>query len=700
MSQTSVDAEHTQATSTGNRLRFEKSPYLLQHKDNPIDWYAWGDEAFARARELDRPIFLSIGYATCHWCHVMEHESFEDSAVANLMNRLFVAIKVDREERPDIDDIYMNVCQMMTGSGGWPLTIIMSPDAKPFFAGTYIPKEPRFGRPGLLDLLNLVNDKWINDRANMNAIGARVETALGQQTANLAGATPGETQLRLGIEQLRSRYDPANGGFGGAPKFPMPHRLTALARWVSRTGDPKLLDQLRHTLRAMRWGGMYDQVGFGFHRYSTDTRWLVPHFEKMLYDNAGLAIAYTEMYQLTGEAEWRTVAEEIFTYVLRDMTSPEGGFYSAEDADSEGEEGTFYVWSPQEIDQVVGAELGALVRKFWSVTPGGNFEGHSIPFMSRSLAEFAAAEGQSTESVRDDLEQARQLLFEHREGRIHPLKDDKQLVSWNGFMIAAMAKAAQAFAEPRYTEAATKAADFILAKLRNQDGRLLRRYRDGEAKITGFCEDYAYLVWGLIELYEATFETRYLAEAQTLTDDMLRLFWDDARGGLYFTGTDGENLLVRSKEYNDGALPSGNSVAAMNLIRLGRMTGKTEYEERADALLKSFAQQFSSSPINYLQAWWAVDFAVGPAQEIVVAADSKAGLTNLADAVRARYLPRKVLLATSADDPQAVALAPFLKMMGPINGQPAAYVCRNFQCETPVTTTEALIQRLNKDANQ
>ncbi|HUU44876.1 MAG TPA: thioredoxin domain-containing protein, partial [Acidobacteriota bacterium] len=601
------------------------------------------------------------------------------------------AVKVDREERPDIDDVYMSVCQMMTGQGGWPLTIIMTPDAKPFFAGTYIPKTPRFGRQGLIDLLGIVRDKWATDRRNIASIGVQVTDALGRLNAQRAGAVPAEAELRQAIDQLKAQYDRTDGGFGGAPKFPMPHRLTAAIRWVSRTGDDQLLGQLHHTLRAMRWGGMYDQLGYGFHRYSTDVHWLVPHFEKMLYDNAGLAIAYTEMYQLTGEPVWRQVAEEIFTYVLRDMTSPDGVFYSAEDADSEGEEGTFYVWRTDEFGEVLDDDPADLARRFWGVTEQGNFEGgRSILFQSRSLGAFAQSEGRPVDDVRAALDEARARLLAHRAQREHPLKDDKVLTSWNGYMIAALAKAAQAFNEPRYADAAIKAADFILAKLRRSDGRLLRRYRDGEAKIPAFSDDYAYLIWGLIELYEATFEARYLEEALALNQDLLRLFWDNDGGGFFFAGNDSEELLVRSKDYADGALPSGNSVAALNLIRLGRMTGNTALEERAQALLRSFAARFRESPVFHMQAWWAIDLAVGPSQEIVIAADTRDGTVDLVQAVRERYLPRKVLLAVTGDDGQVVQLAPFAQQMGPVDGKAAAYLCRNYQCDLPVTSAVAL----------
>ncbi len=545
-----------------NNLANEKSPYLLQHAENPVNWYPWGDTAFEKAKKEDKPIFLSIGYATCHWCHVMAHESFEDEDVAQLLNKDFIAIKVDREERPDIDNIYMSVCQAMTGSGGWPLSIFLTPEAKPFYAGTYFPKVGRMGMPGLIDILKHIAMVWEGDRTRLieasEKVTGHISVKLGPHKIPTA---LGKETLETGYEQLRERFDPENGGFGSSPKFPTPHQLTFLLRWHKRNSDSTALEMVEKTLEAMRRGGIFDQIGFGFHRYSVDSEWLVPHFEKMLYDQAMLAMAYTEAFQVTGKDNFAQVAREIFTYVLRDMTAPEGGFYSAEDADSEGKEGLFYVWTPKEIKDQLGEKLGGLVCRFYDVTEAGTFEeGRSIPHMPLSLKAFAELEGFSLTKFEASLEDARHRLYQVREKRVHPLKDDKVLTSWNGLMIAAFAKGYQVFGDQEYADAAKRAADFVLKNLKATDGRLLRRYRQGDAAYPAYLDDYVFLVWGLIELYEATFDVSYLEEAVTLNSAMVDIFWDKQDGGLYFTGTGNEQLITRSKEIYDGAIPSGNSV--------------------------------------------------------------------------------------------------------------------------------------------
>ncbi|MFH0811668.1 MAG: thioredoxin domain-containing protein, partial [Pseudomonadota bacterium] len=531
-----------------NRLINTKSPYLLQHGKNPVDWYPWGDEAFQRATNENKPIFLSIGYATCHWCHVMAHESFEDEEVARLLNKHFVSIKVDREERPDIDQIYMSVCQALTGRGGWPLSIFMTPEGKPFFAGTYFPKTSRLGMPGFIEILRQIATLWQNDRGRILDTSEKITHAIQLSTHP---TPPGPVlelgTLGVGFEQFRKSFDPRWGGFGSAPKFPTPHNFTFLLRWYKRSGDPEALKMVEKTLDAMRNGGIFDQIGFGFHRYSVDEKWLVPHFEKMLYDQALLAIAYTEAFQNTQEENYKQIAREIFTYVLRDMTSPEGGFYSGEDADSEGEEGLFYVWTPQEIKRYLGEELGSLFCRFYDITPGGNFEdGRSIPHITISPETFAEKEGIEVREFYATLELARKKLFEVREKRVHPLKDDKILTSWNGLMIAALAKGFQAFGDEQYAGAARNAVNFILTKLRNTEGRIFRRYRENEVAFPGFLEDYVFLVWGLIELYEATFEISYLEEALTINENMINLFWDKGSGGFLNTGDGNEVLIAQS----------------------------------------------------------------------------------------------------------------------------------------------------------
>ncbi len=547
-----------------NHLIQEKSPYLLQHAENPVEWYPWGDEAFQKAKKEDRPIFLSIGYATCHWCHVMAHESFEDEEVARLLNESYISIKVDREERPDIDQIYMQACQVMTGRGGWPLSVFMTAEGKPFFAGTYFPKRTRMGLPGFVEILTHIAALWTNDRERILKASDDITDVIQYRDHPPAlGTEPELKTLRSGYEQLAKNFDQSWGGFGSAPKFPTPHNLTFLLRWHRRGNDPKVRDMVETTLDAMRGGGIFDQIGFGFHRYSVDEKWLVPHFEKMLYDQALLAIAYIEAYQATAKPWHAQVAREIFTYVLRDMTSPEGGFYSAEDADSEGKEGLFYLWTPQEVKRHLGEDTGALICRFYDITDDGNFEEHlSIPHIPVQPKAFAEREGMDVRELGTLLEQSRERLFEARERRVHPLKDDKILTSWNGLMIAALAKGYQALGDRAYKKAACQAADFVLHKLRTTSGRLLRRYRHGHVAYNGYLEDYSFLVWGLIELYEATFDIRYLEEAVEINRTMIDLFWDEEVGGLYFAGKDNERLIAKSKEAYDGATPSGNSVSA------------------------------------------------------------------------------------------------------------------------------------------
>jgi len=525
-----------------NRLVHEKSPYLLQHAYNPVDWYAWGDEAFEKARKEDKPIFLSIGYSTCHWCHVMERESFEDAEVARAMNDAFVSIKVDREERPDIDHIYMTVCQMMVGSGGWPLNIIMSPDKKPFFAGTYFPKETRSGRIGMLDLAARVKELWSAKRDEVMQSAEKVMTALKQIPDDSPGDKLGKDVPEAAYQQLAQRFDEKYGGFGNAPKFPTPHNMLFLLRYGKRTGEPRALEMVEKTLKAMRDGGMYDHVGYGFHRYSTDEQWLVPHFEKMLYDQALLAMLYVEAYQATGKTEYATTASEIFTYVLRDMTSSEGGFYSAEDADSEGEEGKFYVWKLEEIQRVLGPQDAELLTRVFHVWPAGNFHeeatgkltGNNILHRKESIETVAARLGTSREALEERIRAACEKLLAVRQQRIHPYKDDKILTDWNGLMIAALSKGAQALGRPEYAVAAQKAADFVLSRMREQDGRLLHRFREGEVGLAAHVDDYAFFIWGLLELYEATFEVRFLRTALDLNREFLSRFWDAGRGRVLF----------------------------------------------------------------------------------------------------------------------------------------------------------------------
>jgi uncharacterized protein YyaL (SSP411 family) len=688
-----------------NRLAREKSPYLLQHAANPVDWYPWGAEAFDRALGEDKPIFLSIGYSTCHWCHVMERESFEREDVARALNEHFVAIKVDREERPDVDHVYMTVCQALTGSGGWPLTVILTPDRRPFFAGTYFPPETRFGRPGLLDVLYQVVGAWEQQRDRVARSAEEITEALQDQFAGSPGDALGEPSLRLCFDQLAARYDAEEGGFGSAPKFPTAHVFTFLLRWWRRSGDARALEMVERTLQAMRRGGIYDQIGFGFHRYSTDREWLVPHFEKMLYDQALLLLAYVETYQATGNPFYAGVAREIAAYVLRDMTGPEGAFYSAEDADSEGEEGRFYVWRASEVEEILGPEAAALFARAYGITAEGNWRdeatgsapGTNIPHLVESPTEEGAASEAAAEDLARRLDTARLRLFEARGRRVRPLRDDKVLTAWNALVIAALSRAGAVLGEPSLTAAAERALSFVESKLVRDDGRLLARYRDGESAHPAYLDDYAFLCWGLLELYEATFAAKHLDAARKLCGEMIRLFWDDARGGFYFTGVDAEALLARAKEVYDGAMPSGNSVAAMALLRVARMTGDTSLEERAQALVRAFSGIAARFPSAHTQLMCAVDFALGPSGEIVLAGESGArDVRAMLGEVRRRYLPRHVVLLNAPGEARILhAIAPALRAQGPVDGRAAAYVCENFACKSPVTDPAALASLLD-----
>ncbi|GGA56833.1 thioredoxin domain-containing protein [Kroppenstedtia guangzhouensis] len=681
-----------------NRLIKEKSPYLLQHAYNPVDWYPWSEEAFKKAEKEDKPIFLSIGYSCCHWCHVMERESFEDVEVAHLLNRDYIAIKVDREERPDVDNIYMSVCQALTGHGGWPLTIIMTPEKEPFFAGTYFPKKAVQGMRGLMEILEQVARAWREEREQVLDAGRKITRVVQTQLNVTESGDLGKEELAEAYRQFKSTYDPQYGGFGDAPKFPRPHDLLFLLRYWKDSGEPFALSMVEHTLDGMRRGGIYDHVGFGFSRYSVDREWLVPHFEKMLYDNALLAYAYLEAHQATKKDAYARTAREIFSYVLRELTSEEGGFYSAEDADSEGEEGKFYVWDPSEVKEVLGEEAGELFCECYDITLHGNFEQKkSIPNrIHSSLKDIADRNGWEVEELREQLEMSRKKLFRAREERVHPHKDDKILTSWNGLMIAAFAKGARVLGNKSYAEAAEKSASFILKRLRDENGRLLARYRDGEAAIPGYVDDYAFLVWGLIELYEATFRPRYLQSALELTQEMLELFGDEEEGGLYFTGWDAEKLLTRTKEVYDGALPSGNSVAALNLARLARLTGDTGLREQADRQIRAFAGSVGQAPTAFSFFLTAVQFFLGAPKEIVIAGPDGDHETELMlRRVQQAFLPEAVLLFKPAGKGEEVTqLVPFLAEQSAIQGRATAYVCENYACMTPATTLEELEERL------
>jgi uncharacterized protein YyaL (SSP411 family) len=685
------DGEATEVTG-GNRLIFEKSPYLLQHADNPVDWFPWGPEAFEKAESENKPIFLSIGYSTCHWCHVMEHESFEDPEVAQLMNETFVSIKVDREERPDIDMLYMTVAQLMTGGAGWPLTIIMTPAKEPFFAATYIPRETNSRQIGMLDFVSRVKAFWLNEQAKVQDSVTKINTALQQVLSDASGEELGESTLRAAFSEFASRFDNQYGGFGSSPKFPTPHNLLFLLRYWKRSGDEKALQMVEKTLEQMQLGGMYDHIGYGFHRYSTDSRWRVPHFEKMLYDQALLAQVYTEAYQATAKEEYAQVAEEIFVYVLRDMTAPDGGFYSAEDADSEGSEGKFYQWTQDEIGQVLdGEELTLAVEVFNIRSDEAN-----ILFMSRPIQDLASEMNMSVTDLKNKLDIIRQKLFRYREERVHPYKDDKVLTDWNGLMIAALAKGARVFDKPEYALAAGRAVNFITNNMMTSEGWLLHRYRDGDAAVLAYVDDYTFFIYGLLELYETTFDPTYLQQAITLNEDLLERFWADD-GAFYFAADNAESLLVRQKEISDGAIPSGNSVAMLNMLRLGRITADPALETKAVTIGRVFSDTVNRMPSAHSQLLVAVDFIVGPSYEIVVVGRSGANDTNeILTQLSKRFIPNKVVIMRSSEDKNHPIdnIAPFIKHYEMMNDKATVFVCVNYACALPTTEIDTMLELL------
>ncbi len=691
-----------------NHLSNERSPYLLEHANDPINWYPWGEEAFKKAKEENKPIFLSIGYSSCHWCHIFQKESFSDSEVASSMNEVFVSIKVDREERPDIDKIYMTVCQMMTGSGGWPLTIIMTPNKKPFFAGTYFPKESRFGRIGLIDLIKRVENLWNNNKDEILNSADQITISLQNIDQEAPGDKISEKLLNKTYNQLKNQFDEKNGGFSEHPKFPTPHNILFLLRYWKRTGEKETLEMVEKTLQAMRRGGIYDHIGFGIHRYSTDSTWLVPHFEKMLYDQALVAMAYIEAYQATKNPEYRKITQEIFEYVLRDMTSHEGGFYSAEDADSEGEEGKFYVWSKDDLEIILDKEEFDLAMKVFNVKDSGNYleestgkrTGQNILHINDSFTKISSNLSISEKELVSKIENISRKLFEVREKRIHPHKDDKILVDWNGLMNAALTKGAQVFNENKYLKAAKKATEFILSSLRLPNGRLLHRYRESVGEINAYLTDYAFLIWGLIELYEATFDIYFLKTALELHEIQLKRFWDNNIGGFFFTADDSEELLTRQKEIYDGAIPSGNSVAMLNLLRLSYFTGNHELEEKADIIGRVFTEKLSNIPVAYTNFMIAADFAIGPTYSLVIAGNTDSDDTNeMVTTIRNEYIPNKVLMQrkTEQNPPDIDKFSNFVEYFDNLEGKATAYVCINKTCKPPTHDLNQMIEFLKSD---
>jgi uncharacterized protein YyaL (SSP411 family) len=675
-----------------NRLIHEKSPYLLQHAHNPVDWYPWGSDAFTRAKTENKPVFLSIGYSTCHWCHVMAHESFEDRDVAALLNRDFICIKVDREERPDIDSTYMAVCQMMTGQGGWPLTVIMTPEKKPFFAGTYIPKKSRFGITGLMDLIPRISGLWHNQQKDLIATADTITAALQKLPDSPSAGTPGSSLLNQGYEELSQRFDPESGGFGRAPKFPVPCSLLFLLRFWKRTGTTRSLAMVEKTLHDMRFGGIYDQIGFGFHRYSTDAQWRIPHFEKMLYDQALLVMAYTEAYQATHNPDYRSTAEEIISYAIRDLKSADGAFYSAEDADSSDGEGAFYLWTEREIATVLGKDDARLAARLFNVTQSGNYQesgsgtGKNILYRSNTVSSSPGLE---------NIESTRSRLFQARSQRSRPALDDKVLADGNGLFIAALAQAARTFRNEGYLTVAEKAMEFILTRMRDSKGGLMHRYRDNEGAIPGFGDDYAFIVKALIELYESSLNPYYLMMAIELNTGFLAHFWDDEKGGFFSTSEDAEILFIRKKDLYDGAVPSCNSVAFENLVRLAHLTGNSQFDERAAELSRYFSSLVHESPSAYSGFLCALDLALGPSNDVVITGERLAEDTReMLEALGMHYLPHVMILyrPPGESDYPLNTLSPFTINMKAVGGKATAYVCSGTTCAIPTTDPHKMLE--------
>ena len=687
-----------------NNLIHEKSPYLKQHAHQPVAWYPWGKEAFERARQKDRPIFLSIGYSTCHWCHVMAHESFEDKEIAQLMNRVFVSVKVDREERPDIDHLYMKVATLLTGGGGWPLSIVITPEGVPFFAATYLPPRSIYGRLGMKELILRIESLWLNNRERINHSGSEIVAELKHMDVDPSPGPLSSELLHTGFQALAHHSDTDHGGLGSAPKFPLAHNLLFLLRYWKRTQENEARILCERSLTAMRLGGIFDHVGFGFHRYSTDRYWLVPHFEKMLYDQALLAMVYSEASVDLRNNLYRKTASEIFDYVFRNLTSPEGAFYSAEDADSEGKEGEFYLWTNREIEEILGPELSGPFQKVFSIKEEGNFtpehtpglNGKNILHMKRALSHWSEKLATSEHELSEHLEKGRKRLLAKREQRPHPMKDDKILTDWNGLMIASLARAGRLWGKRELIQRSAKAALWIQEHLTGPDGKLLHRYRENEASIPAFLDDYAYLTWGCIELYQALLDVRYLEWAVQLSEVMIQLFADD-NGGFFFTASDGDPLIERPKEKHDGAVPSGNSVAVANLVRLHRLCKRLHFEQLAQKTLESFSPLIERNPLAHIHMLSSLELFLGPSLDVVVVGDSNDEATHTMLSLLQRYNnPHLSLLFLPDDNPDPIrALAPFTKDHRRIGNGPTAYLCRDFTCQEPITDMAILLRELS-----
>lgn len=671
--------------SKSNRLINEKSPYLLQHANDPVNWYTWSDEAFNKAETEDKPIFLSIGYSTCHWCHVMERESFEDEEVAKLLNDNFISIKVDREERPDIDNIYMTFCQAVTGSGGWPLTIIMTPDKKPFFAGTYFPKEDRYGVRGIMYILKELSHQWKDNRERIINSSKKLLKDMTKYISVSERDDLNKEVIEECFDLLKESYDPSYGGFYNAPKFPTSHKLLFLLRYYKLYKDEEALNIVGKTLKSMYKGGIFDHIGYGFSRYSTDDKWLIPHFEKMLYDNAMLIMAYAEMYQITKEELYKEIVEKIVSYIIRDMKDKNGAFYSAEDADSEGVEGKFYVWTLEEIEDILDKENAKLFSKYYGITYGGNFERKNIPNLIDTPLEDLEPR------IKDKLEECRKILFTNREKRIHPHKDTKILTSWNGLMIAALAYSGRVLKRKDYIESAEKALKFIMENLIDESGRIFVRYREGQRAHKGHLEDYSFLIWALIELYESTFKTEYIEKALNINKDMIELFWDEENHGFFHAGKDGEELILKLKESYDSAIPSGNSVAMYNMIRLARITGDSKLDEIIQQNLNYFSGRIKRTLESHTFFLISYMYYVLESEEVVIVKGEDEDIFKaMIKVINESYHPFSINIIK---DENLERLNLELKDKTNVQNNNTVYICKNFACGAPITSLEELIDK-------
>ncbi|MBN2072991.1 MAG: thioredoxin domain-containing protein [Actinobacteria bacterium] len=680
-----------------NNLISEKSPYLLQHAYNPVKWYPWSNEVFIKARRDDKPVFLSIGYSTCHWCHVMERESFEDAEVAELMNEIFYSVKVDREERPDIDKIYMKYCQLLTGSGGWPLTIIMTPDKKPFFAATYIPKYNKYGKMGMLELIPRIKDLWSNKRGEIIKSSGNITRHFLSQEISAAGDELDKSIFDQTFDRLFKLFDNTNGGFGTFPKFPSMQHLYFLLRYWKRTNNEYALRMVEKTIRAMRSGGIWDHIGFGFHRYSTDEKWIIPHFEKMLYDQALISIACIEAFQATRDKIYKEIAGDIFTYILRDMTSTEGGFYSAQDADSEGVEGKFYTWTTAGINKMFPEKESELIIDFFSIGRS-SLDSGSVLYNEKSMADIAQKYNIPIKDLNNILTKARKKMFSEREKRIHPFKDDKILTDWNGLMVHAMAMGARTFDNNSYYFAAKAAADFIISNLTEKDGSLLHRYRDSQSAIPANLDDYAFFIMGLLGLYETSFNIKYLETAIRLNAYLMENFWDNKNGGFYFTKEGNDLSNLRQKDIYDGSLPSGNSIAILNLIKLARITADTSLEDKARKALGAFSGIVKKAPEAYTQFISSADFILGPSFEIVLVGDIRLKETKkIFTSLNKTFIPNKIFLlkVSRSKEPGISNIALYTENMHTINNKPTIYICSGYSCKLPTNNIGKALELLN-----